>query len=132
MTKRDELSDGRQGRLEESRQGGGREEESLKARLDRLSTALDAQAEADKASGATKTGQDGASPGAIGNAMSSRDSRPERVRGGGDGRHRHRMGNRPHRRDFAGVSYRLSPFGSGGGILERLSHSHEASRQRDE
>ena len=70
MTKRDESSDGRQGRLEESRQEGGREEESLKARLDRLSTALDAQAEADKASGATKTGQDGASPGAIGKAMS--------------------------------------------------------------
>ena len=70
MTKRDKSSDGRQGRIEESRQGGGREEESLKARLDRLSTALDAQAEAVKASGATKTGRDGASPGAIGNAMS--------------------------------------------------------------
>lgn len=70
MTKRDESSDGRQGRLEESRLGGGRDEETLKARLDRLSAALDAQAEAEKASGASKAGRDGASPGAIGNAMS--------------------------------------------------------------
>ena len=47
----------------------GRDNEALRARLDRLSNALDAQGEVDKASDAAKQGQGGASPGAVGNAM---------------------------------------------------------------
>jgi ATP synthase protein I len=53
-------------RQEESRE---RDDEGLRARLDKLSNALDAQAAADKASDAAKTGQGSVSPGAIGNAM---------------------------------------------------------------
>ena len=59
---------GNEPREEESRE---RENEALRARLDKLSNALDAQGEADKASGASGVGQDGAgpSPGSMGNAM---------------------------------------------------------------
>jgi ATP synthase protein I len=46
-----------------------RDSEGLRARLDTLSRALDAQGEVDKAADATKTGQYGASPGAAGKAM---------------------------------------------------------------
>jgi ATP synthase protein I len=46
-----------------------RENEGLRARLDSLSNALDAQGEADKASDAAKTGRDGGSPASMGNAM---------------------------------------------------------------
>lgn len=55
----------------ENDQEGSRERdtEGLRARLDKLSTALDAQAEADKASDAAKLGQDGASAGATAKAM---------------------------------------------------------------
>lgn len=57
---------GNERREEERRE---RENEGLRARLDRLSNALDAQGEADKASDAAKTGRDGGTPGAMGNAM---------------------------------------------------------------
>lgn len=57
---------GNERREEESRE---RENEALRARLDKLSDALDAQGEMDKASDAAKQGQGGASPGAVGNAM---------------------------------------------------------------
>jgi ATP synthase protein I len=48
-----------------------RESEGLRARLDKLSNALDAQREAHRSSGASGLGQDGAgpSPGSMGNAM---------------------------------------------------------------
>ena len=68
----------RGGRRDENRQQKGendqegsreRDTEGLRARLDKLSTALDAQAEADKASDAAKLGQDGASAGATAKAM---------------------------------------------------------------
>jgi ATP synthase protein I len=48
-----------------------RENEGLRARLDKLSNALDAQQrDARKSSGASGLGQDAPSPGSIGNAMS--------------------------------------------------------------
>jgi ATP synthase protein I len=61
----------RQLKREQNGQDGSRERdtEGLRARLDKLSTALDAQAEADKASDAAKLGQDGASAGATAKAM---------------------------------------------------------------
>jgi ATP synthase protein I len=46
-----------------------RENEGLRARLDKLSNALDAQGEADKSLEAAKLDRDRTSPGAIGNAM---------------------------------------------------------------
>jgi ATP synthase protein I len=47
-----------------------RENEALRARLDKLSNALDAQQrDARKSSGASRLGQEGLSPGSIGNAM---------------------------------------------------------------
>ena len=56
---------------QEQRPEGSRErdDEGLRARLDNLSNALDAQAEADKAADAAKREQTRVSPGAIGNAM---------------------------------------------------------------
>jgi ATP synthase protein I len=54
-------------REDESRE---RENEGLRARLDKLSNALDAQQrDARKSSGARGLGQDGPSPGSVGNAM---------------------------------------------------------------
>jgi ATP synthase protein I len=60
-----------QKREQENGQEGSRERdtEGLRARLDKLSTALDSQAEADKASDAAKLGQDGASAGVTAKAM---------------------------------------------------------------
>jgi ATP synthase protein I len=47
-----------------------REDESLRARLDKLSNALDAQRDAHRSSGTSNLGQEGAgSPGSMGNAM---------------------------------------------------------------
>ncbi|MGQ0445338.1 MAG: AtpZ/AtpI family protein [Beijerinckiaceae bacterium] len=58
---------GNEGREDESR---ARESEGLRARLDKLSSALDAQhGEARKSSGAGGPGQDGGSPAALGNAV---------------------------------------------------------------
>jgi ATP synthase protein I len=58
---------GNDGREEECRAG---ENEGLKARLDKLSSALDAQrGETRKSSGAGGLGQDGGSPVSLGNAM---------------------------------------------------------------
>lgn len=60
----------RQQKREKDQEGSReRDTEGLRARLDKLSTALDAQAEADKASDAAKLGQDGASAGATAKAM---------------------------------------------------------------
>ncbi len=53
------------GHGDESRE---RDNEALRARLDKLSNALDAQRGADKSAGA-RLGQDGPSPGSMGNAM---------------------------------------------------------------
>ena len=46
-----------------------RENEGLRARLDKLSNALEAQRDANRSSGTSSFGQDGASPASIGNAM---------------------------------------------------------------
>ena len=60
----------RQQKREKDQEGSReRDTEELRARLDKLSTALDAQAEADKASDAAKLGQDGASAGVTAKAM---------------------------------------------------------------
>jgi len=60
-----------QKREQETRQDEGdvRDSDGLRARLDRLSSALDAQDEAKRATNAATTGQGRASPGALGNAM---------------------------------------------------------------
>ncbi|MGH6836583.1 MAG: AtpZ/AtpI family protein [Methylocella sp.] len=53
-------------RKDESRE---RENEALRARLDKLSSALDAQRGAGRSSDVAKQGQDGGSPASMGNAM---------------------------------------------------------------
>ncbi|WGJ15570.1 AtpZ/AtpI family protein [Methylocapsa sp. D3K7] len=66
MAERDGQDDHRRQKPETSRE---RDDEGLRARLNTLSSALDAQAVADKAADAAKQEQTHVLPGAIGNAM---------------------------------------------------------------